>query len=200
MRDRSSGIPCWKLLKSRRQLDQLHVLEFAHLLGLAVLSTADYRALHNWFFWHGPLTSQGMDAAIQQGATWVHGVTIVLALRQGVSISTAWDNLRNERGGCGDTLPIMVACVQDLESVIFDQKVGAGDAGLRQWGLDVGPHQDSWDPYKSKAGAKAWRDGSSTKRIRMREKVCNSFTNSVQMLIKDYRRVKGLRYLMVSHK
>lgn len=154
----------------------MRILELGHLLGLGTLSTADCRALHNWFYWNGPFTSNGGDAAVQQGSTWVHGVTIVLALRRGISITSAWNLLCTEQGGCGDNLPVMVACVSDLESAIFAQTKSAGDAGLQQWGLDVGPHQDLWDPYNSAAGMETWTDNSTSRRLRKREKVCEGLS------------------------
>ncbi len=51
-----------------------------------------------------------------------------------------------------------------LEDRMFAQSEEAGVAGNCQWGLDSGPHQDSWYPYT--LGLDAWtenaRDGSET--------------------------------------
>ncbi|KAJ7441030.1 hypothetical protein B0H11DRAFT_1640926, partial [Mycena galericulata] len=30
---------------------------------------------------------------------------------------------------------------------LFEDSCAAGCAGNRQWGLDVGPHQNGWNPY-----------------------------------------------------
>lgn len=38
-------------------------------------------------------------------------------------------------------------CLADLEHMLFENSLAAGPAGNRQWGLDAGPHQYSWDPY-----------------------------------------------------
>ncbi|KAJ7140756.1 hypothetical protein C8R44DRAFT_533038, partial [Mycena epipterygia] len=30
---------------------------------------------------------------------------------------------------------------------LFEDSFAAGRAGNQQWGLDVGPHQNGWNPY-----------------------------------------------------
>jgi hypothetical protein len=38
-------------------------------------------------------------------------------------------------------------CLNIFEERLFEQSFQAGRAGNHQWGLDVGPHQDNWNPY-----------------------------------------------------
>lgn len=38
-------------------------------------------------------------------------------------------------------------CLRILEELMFERSARAGVAGNRQWGLDVGEHQDGWDVY-----------------------------------------------------
>ena len=38
-------------------------------------------------------------------------------------------------------------CLKRLEELMFERSERAGKAGNRQWGLDVGDHQDGWDVY-----------------------------------------------------
>lgn len=38
-------------------------------------------------------------------------------------------------------------CLERLEELMFERSERAGIAGNRQWGLDVGDHQDAWDVY-----------------------------------------------------
>lgn len=38
-------------------------------------------------------------------------------------------------------------CISSLEYKLFQRSKEAGIASLCQWGLDVGPHQDGWNPY-----------------------------------------------------
>jgi hypothetical protein len=37
--------------------------------------------------------------------------------------------------------------LMQLERRMFENTQAAGPAGNHQWGIDVGPHQDRWDPY-----------------------------------------------------
>ncbi|KAJ7839890.1 hypothetical protein B0H13DRAFT_1649979 [Mycena leptocephala] len=37
-------------------------------------------------------------------------------------------------------------CLNIFEERLFEQSFQAGRAGNHQWGLDVGPHQDNWNP------------------------------------------------------
>ena len=38
--------------------------------------------------------------------------------------------------------------VAALEKQMFECSSNAGSAGNYQWGLDAGPHQNDWNPYK----------------------------------------------------
>ncbi|KAJ7474341.1 hypothetical protein FB451DRAFT_1467183 [Mycena latifolia] len=38
-------------------------------------------------------------------------------------------------------------CLGFFEERLFENSMRAGRAGNQQWGLDMGPHQDSWNPY-----------------------------------------------------
>ncbi|KAI0681781.1 hypothetical protein BC835DRAFT_1204103, partial [Cytidiella melzeri] len=38
-------------------------------------------------------------------------------------------------------------CLSLLEEHMFVCSVEAGIAGYQQWGLDVGDHQERWNPY-----------------------------------------------------
>ncbi|KAJ7870391.1 hypothetical protein B0H13DRAFT_1550931, partial [Mycena leptocephala] len=38
-------------------------------------------------------------------------------------------------------------CLNIFEERLFEKSFQAGRAGNHQWGLDVGPHQDHWNPY-----------------------------------------------------
>lgn len=38
-------------------------------------------------------------------------------------------------------------CLEQLEEAMFEQSAQAGRAGNYQWGLDVGDHQEGWNPY-----------------------------------------------------
>ncbi|KAF8176214.1 hypothetical protein K438DRAFT_1478619, partial [Mycena galopus ATCC 62051] len=48
-------------------------------------------------------------------------------------------------------------CLNIFEERLFEQSRVAGRAGNQQWGLDIGTHQDNWNPY---AGLPAdWNHG-----------------------------------------
>jgi hypothetical protein len=38
-------------------------------------------------------------------------------------------------------------CLAKLEEEMFERSQAAGIAGEYQWGLDVGDHQDGWNPF-----------------------------------------------------
>jgi hypothetical protein len=38
-------------------------------------------------------------------------------------------------------------CLAKLEEEMFERSQAAGIAGEYQWGLDIGDHQDAWNPY-----------------------------------------------------
>ena len=67
-------------------------------------------------------------------------------------LEQAWQ-YQTESGGSDDgghnALGVDVdrECLDDFEQRLFERSKDAGMAGFYQWGLDVGPHQNRWDPY-----------------------------------------------------
>ncbi|KXN89732.1 hypothetical protein AN958_05272 [Leucoagaricus sp. SymC.cos] len=47
-----------------------------------------------------------------------------------------------------EVIDIYLESVAALECLMFEVSSEAGLAGQHQWGLDVGDHQDKWDPYR----------------------------------------------------
>jgi hypothetical protein len=43
-------------------------------------------------------------------------------------------------------------CLGYFEERLFEDSLQAGQAGNKQWGLDVGPHQENWSPYADLPG------------------------------------------------
>ncbi|KAJ6552344.1 hypothetical protein B0H10DRAFT_2104636 [Mycena sp. CBHHK59/15] len=60
-------------------------------------------------------------------------------------LQIAWRYLSSQpSGGFTD---VDRECLGFFEERLFEDSHEAGQAGNQQWGLDVGPHQDNWNPY-----------------------------------------------------
>lgn len=46
-----------------------------------------------------------------------------------------------------EILDIDLQCLASFEERLFEDSFAAGRAGNQQWGLDVGPHPNGWNPY-----------------------------------------------------
>uniref|UniRef100_A0A8H8CPT3 Uncharacterized protein n=1 Tax=Psilocybe cubensis TaxID=181762 RepID=A0A8H8CPT3_PSICU len=62
-------------------------------------------------------------------------------------IEEAWSAQCWERPTSKNEIDVDRDCLQLFEEEIFEVSARAGVAGHCQWGLDVGPHQDGWNPY-----------------------------------------------------
>jgi len=170
------SIPCYSVLKQAKQLKQITSPDLVQLVGIQQLSLSDFRALLHWFEKFGPQTLEGRSAGLQQGAAWVHGVTIVLAMQSQQNLEDAFQQLlQNELAQHpANTFAMTLDAVQVLERALFSQTSDSGDAGLQQWGLDVGKHQDGWDPYEESNDPdwfSDWFDNSTERRLRRRGQV-----------------------------
>jgi hypothetical protein len=140
-------IPCWKFLHSHRS----HITIRLNLsnLGLHQLPLHTVRAMLHHFAVSGPFKVGGSPISMMDGAAWAHAVTIIIASLKAISIHDAWLAIQEDhRLGSGrDFVAVTAKAVTHLEQEMFSQVEAAGMAGLRQWGLSSGRHQDNWDPY-----------------------------------------------------
>lgn len=99
-----------------------------------------------------------------RGAAYFHAITIVLSMKHSIPLSSAWTDYQlNYKKNChsvGSALAyrrIEQLALQHLEEEMFDCRPSAGLAGNCQWGLDVGYHQNRWDPYSDISDE--WKEG-----------------------------------------
>jgi len=117
------------------------------------LSVADCAHIMNWLHCNIIVTGKSMP---WYDAPQSHAVTLVAAHRHKLSIAKAWDYIQNS--------PSLLAKHEmerewhdpDLDAYNFlkyellyqnRNKAGTNRASNCQWGLDVGPHANGWDPY-----------------------------------------------------
>ncbi|KAJ6457808.1 hypothetical protein C8R47DRAFT_1203316 [Mycena vitilis] len=65
--------------------------------------------------------------------------------RQAAIFDIAWRY--QKRPGSFRFVDVDHECLNIFEERLFEYSLAAGRAGNQQWGLDVGPHQDNWNPY-----------------------------------------------------
>jgi len=46
-----------------------------------------------------------------------------------------------------NSIDVDAECIENLEEEMFENTTRTGPSGNEQWGLDVGHHQDGWNPY-----------------------------------------------------
>ncbi|EKM79081.1 hypothetical protein AGABI1DRAFT_128246 [Agaricus bisporus var. burnettii JB137-S8] len=103
----------------------------------------------NWLYRH-----LGADA--RQQTAMCHACTIWIAEKlQTVNwpkpdgsdwIQEAWRIQTNS--GRSNLIDINKTCISKLERLMFEFSKNTGKAGDFMWGLNLGDHQDQWDPYK----------------------------------------------------
>ncbi|KAJ3554223.1 hypothetical protein NP233_g12468 [Leucocoprinus birnbaumii] len=147
------------------------------------LTLTEHAMLNNWL--HDKLCRHPtlyLETFCDAGAVHVHVIMLLVAYQlkrdraPGLDTSDeiavrrhAWEIQRNSEdksAGHEHLLnDITRRAVADLEALMFDERSRAGRAGVRQWGLDAGYHQNNWSPYKDFVGerdpvcvAEKWED------------------------------------------
>lgn len=145
-------------------------LSAAHQSGLVPhagdISFLDRARVTNWFELHVP--NAKADRRIWLGkAPLAHAFTVLIASRQrdafmadaefpraGTAaeqeqyiLSQAWDSQMRRVADDTTIADVDLECLNSLERRMFEVSKAAGHAGYWQWGLDVGDHQEGWDPY-----------------------------------------------------
>ncbi len=105
------------------------------------------------------------------GVAFAHAVTLVIAHRdhslilqdedfpaegsadaqEAFILDKAWSRQKDVRRNSDEQtyfVDVDRECLQDFERRLFERSKDAGPAGFFQWGLDVGDHQNKWDPYQ----------------------------------------------------
>ncbi|KZV89850.1 hypothetical protein EXIGLDRAFT_136981 [Exidia glandulosa HHB12029] len=77
-----------------------------------------------------------------------HAANIALAAHNNISLADAWQRFQIEFDGLSPRSSIDTFALNILEQRMFDQSASLGPAALSQWGLDVGDHQQRWNPYE----------------------------------------------------
>ncbi|KAJ3558393.1 hypothetical protein NP233_g11518 [Leucocoprinus birnbaumii] len=136
----------------------------------APLTLTEHAMLNNWL--HDKLCRHPtlyLETFCDAGAVRVHTITLLVAYwlkrdgAPGLDTSDeiavrrhAWEIQKSgeeETAGHDHLLnDITRRAVADLEALMFDERLRAGRAGVRQWGLDAGYHQNNWSPYKDFVG------------------------------------------------
>jgi hypothetical protein len=75
-----------------------------------------------------------------------HAITLVLAKNHQMTLIEAWNFQKSYPKGILRDVDTFALAI--LEERIFDCSSKAGWAGNCQWGLDVGPSEDNWNPYE----------------------------------------------------
>jgi len=137
------------LLEKARELKLLNA--YSHLARSGHLPDSVHGAILHWLsqkFLQSDASSNGNPIRLE-GAVLIHALNTALADSTGASLVDAWQQLQSPRlrvNGGEIARPTPEAII-DLEHDAFSQTLLAGKAGLQQWGLDAGHHQDLWNPY-----------------------------------------------------
>lgn len=129
------------------------------------VSILDQARTANWFF--HKIKGAKLDISRWLGCVpMAHTLTILIACRKKNQLLTsiaaannssnlseeealwvaAW-NLQQNEVLAPVGVDVDLECLSNLEERIFENSFEAGVAGNQQWGLDVGPHQNHWEPY-----------------------------------------------------
>ncbi|KAJ7504614.1 hypothetical protein B0H11DRAFT_1709555 [Mycena galericulata] len=128
------------------------------------LSSSDCARVANWFYNCVP-GSQNSVVNWLMRVPGAHACTILIAYRNleeimaEIQINPRYDNMdqqtaifkiawqRQTSRSRFQFVDVDHECLNIFEERLFEDSCAAGCAGNRQWGLDVGPHQNGWNPY-----------------------------------------------------
>lgn len=132
------------------------------LFRIGDASTDDEAAIIHWISEH---CDPPLSTIWSSGLGPVHAMTLLLAHRHKLSVEQAFeyqirDTDKQQRHK--QEVDVDLEAIQLLEDNIFAQTHLAGKAGLQQWGLDIGVHQDRWKPYGL---VNTWQDRGTEERL-----------------------------------
>lgn len=128
------------------------------------LSVEDISRINNWIYRKLPSADRNIQTWMG-GVVVAHAATLLIASRHRVCIeaetgfpqdSTAPDKEKYlvlrawEIQNSSIARPMVDVdreCISILEERMFEESAAAGKAGMWQWGLDAGDHQERWNPY-----------------------------------------------------
>ncbi|KDR71496.1 hypothetical protein GALMADRAFT_74923, partial [Galerina marginata CBS 339.88] len=124
------------------------------------LSVLDRARIANWFDVHITLKDKELRLSWLGYLPIAHAYTLYIAHSLNSDPKTAkfsWQKLLEQAWEVQFTgtpsrlvdVDVECECLYWLEKEMFEVSAQAGIAGFYQWGLDVGHHQDNWDPYSN---------------------------------------------------
>ncbi|KAF9470273.1 hypothetical protein BDN70DRAFT_939859, partial [Pholiota conissans] len=131
------------------------------------VTIAEQAMIQNWFLRNICNDDQRLNGHWIGRLPIAHAITVFLAHREKLkkinlskiaAIKKGWTT--QTEGTLKDVfcdVNIDAECLARLEELMFERSERAGAAGNWQWGLDVGDHQGSWDPYN--ALPSHWNEG-----------------------------------------
>jgi hypothetical protein len=149
-----------KLLVARTQVEKDGVVPYTGDVGFE-----DQARVANWI--HKQIPGAGSNFCSWMGKVlFAHAITLLIAFRRRSVVESfpafpcdgsareretflvdeAWKHQISASRPKTQEDPNL-ACIVHLEEAMFEQSAAAGIAGLCQWGLDAGDHQERWDPY-----------------------------------------------------
>ncbi|KAH7875730.1 uncharacterized protein C8R40DRAFT_1250870 [Lentinula edodes] len=123
------------------------------------LTIEDQARVANWFEKFVSQTPSISRSKWHSLLAHAHAITLFLdhrlhrtatGMSESERLHNAWNHQTTTRqisSNSSNTIDVDLECLEYLETRMFERSREAGVAGWYQWGLDVGYHQDNWDPY-----------------------------------------------------